>query len=277
MGHDRMTRCLMIWSFVLLTLALGGGVYADEANPGGFEFVQICDTQLGFGADGYDSDVKSFRQAVRQINAMKPAFVVICGDLVNVPKPEAFADFKKVMAELEVPCHCAAGNHDVGQPATAESLAKYRNAIGKDYYSFKHGGCTFLVVNTSLWKTTVDKETAAQDAWLAESLRRAKAEPSPVVVVGHHPLFLKEADEKEEYFNIPPEKRAEILRLFKEDGVVAMLTGHTHRVVENEHEGIQFLSGETTSKNFDRRPFGFRGWEVDEEGKLSHRFVALEE
>ncbi len=277
MSDDRMMKCLLSWSLVLLTLASGGGAHAEEANPGGFQFVQICDTQLGFGADGYDRDVESFRQAVRQVNEMMPAFVVICGDLVNVPKPEAFVDFKKVVAEFEVPCHCAAGNHDVGHPATAESLAKYRDLVGKDVYSFKYEGYTFLVVNTQLWKARTEKETEAQDEWFKKSLGKAKAESSPVVVVGHHPLFLKEADEKEEYFNISPEKRAEILGLFKENGVVAMLTGHTHRVVENEYEGIQLLSGETTSKNFDKRPYGFRVWEVDGTGKVSHRFVALEE
>ena len=262
---------------LVLVLSLCTAVSAAEPQTPGFQFVQICDTQLGFGADGYDRDVESFRQAVRKINAMKPAFAVICGDLVNKPESKAFADFKRVMAEFEVPCHCAAGNHDVGHPATPASLEKFRKVIGKDFYSFKHNGCTFLVVNTELWKAPVGQETEAQDAWLVESLNQAKAESSPVIVVGHHPLFLKQADEKEEYFNIPPDKRTEILRLFQENGVVAMLTGHTHRLVENEHEGIRFLSGETTSKNFDKRPFGFRVWSVDATGSLSHRFVPLVE
>lgn len=267
----------IVWGLVCLLLPLIAHANAEEPQSPAFQFVQICDTQLGFGADGYDRDVQSFRQAVRQINAMKPAFVVICGDLVNKPEPQAFADFKEVMAELEVPCHCAAGNHDLGHPATPESLDRYRQTIGKDYYSFTHEGYTFLVVNTEFWKTPVDKETTAQDEWLKQSLQQAKAESRPVVIAGHHPLFLKKVDEDEEYFNIPPEKRAEILRLFKDNGVVAMLTGHTHRLVENEHEGIRFLSGETTSKNFDKRPFGFRVWEVDEGGKVSHRFVELQE
>ncbi|NLS91137.1 MAG: hypothetical protein GXX96_03015 [Planctomycetaceae bacterium] len=277
MNRERLPVCRIVWGLLCLLQPLAAQVTAEEAKSPGIQFVQICDTQLGFGEKGYEQDVESFRQAVRQINAMKPAFVVICGDLVHKPEPQAFADFKEVMAELEVPCRCAAGNHDLGHPPTAASLAKYREAIGKDYYSFKHQGITFVVVNTEFWKAPVEGETAAHDRWFEETLRQAKADSSPVIVAGHHPLFLKKADEKEEYFNIPPEKRAEILRLFKENGVVAMLSGHTHRLVENEYEGIQFLSGEATSKNFDKRPFGFRVWEVDEAGKVSHRFVALEE
>ncbi len=268
---------LLVCALTVLLLVPAGTASAAETESQGFQFVQICDTQLGFGEKGYEQDVESFRQAVRQVNAIKPAFVVICGDLVHTPEPQAFADFKEVMARLEVPCHCAPGNHDLGHPPTAASLAKYREAIGKDYYSFKHQGLTFVVVDTEFWKAPVEGETAAHDRWFEETLRQAKADSSPVIVAGHHPLFLKKADEKEEYFNIPPEKRAGILQLFKECGVVAMLSGHTHRLVENEYEGIQFLSGEATSKNFDKRPFGFRVWEVDSAGKVSHRFVALGE
>ena len=45
---------------------------ADAGEPPhqAFRFVQICDTQLGFGAMGYDADLRSFRQAVRQVNAI---------------------------------------------------------------------------------------------------------------------------------------------------------------------------------------------------------------
>jgi hypothetical protein len=55
-----------------------------------------------------------------------------------------------------------------------------------------------------------------------------------------------------------------------------MLTGHTHKVVSNTHEGIVFLSGETTSKNFDNRPLGFRLWSIDAPTRIQHRFVPLE-
>ena len=94
--------------------------------------------------------------------------------------------------------------------------------------------------------------------------------------MGHHPLFLDTPDEDEQYFNIPPERRRRVLTLLEECGAVAVLTGHTHKLVKNTHKGIQFLSGETTSKNFDKRPLGFRVWTVTSGQAASHRFVALE-
>ncbi|MBT6167025.1 MAG: hypothetical protein HOH94_06115, partial [Verrucomicrobia bacterium] len=63
--------------------------------------------------------------------------------------------------------------------------------------------------------------------------------------------------------------------LFKTNGVVAMLAGHTHKLVVNDYEGIQMVNGETTSKNADKRPLGFRKWTAKEEGKLSHEYVKL--
>ena len=93
--------------------------------------------------------------------------------------------------------------------------------------------------------------------WFEQTLAAAKKQNSPVVVVGHHPLFLNTADEKEQYFNIPPAQRKRVLDLFSEHGVVAMLGGHAHRLVAVDYKGIKFLCGETTSKNFDKRPLGF--------------------
>ncbi len=249
---------------------------ADEPQSKPFQFVQICDTQLGFGTVSYAADIASFQQAVRQINAMQPDFVVICGDLVNKPEPKAIADFTNVRKEFTVPCHCAPGNHDIGHPFNATLLANYRKKIGKDYFRFKHKGYTFVIVNTQLWKSPADPETARQNKWFTQTLRAAKEQNSPVIVAGHHPLFLKSADEPEEYFNIPPDRRNTLLELFQTNGVVAMLTGHTHKMVSNTYHGIQFLSGETTSNNFDKRPLGFRIWTVDSLQHISHRFVALE-
>ena len=84
---------------------------ADTVSDGReFTFAQICDTQLGFSE--YEQDMKAFQQAVRQINELKPSFVVICGDLVNEAGEKSFADFNQIKAGFQVPCYCASGNHD---------------------------------------------------------------------------------------------------------------------------------------------------------------------
>jgi 3',5'-cyclic AMP phosphodiesterase CpdA len=247
-------------------------ISAEKQEP--FSFVQMCDTQLGMG--GYEHDVMTFKLAVKQINSMKPDFVVICGDLVQKANDKSFADFKAIKDGFVIPCHCAAGNHDVGNKPTAESLKHYRETIGKDYYSFENKGHTFIVANTQLWKAPLAGESEKHDAWFKKALEDAKAKNSPAVIVVHYPLFLKTPDEKENYYNLAQPKRQEILDLCEKNGVVALLAGHTHKQITNEYKGIQMVNGETTSKNFDKSPMGFRLWNVDGKRELSHEFVKLE-
>ena len=246
-----------------------------KAGLGNFQFAQMCDTQLGMG--GYEHDVRTFELAVTQLNELKPDFVLICGDLVNVASDKTFADLNRIKAGFKIPCHCAAGNHDVGNVPTVASLKRYREKIGKDYYAVDHKGYTFVIANTQLWKAPLAGESEKHDAWFRRTLAAAKAKNVPVVVVVHYPLFVEYPNESENYTNLPIGKRLELLALFEDCGVIAVLSGHTHRLVENEYNGIQMVSGETTSKNFDRRPLGFRMWRAENGGKLSQRFVKLED
>ena len=251
------------------------GRWSDGGEWGGaFRLVQMCDTQLGMG--GYEHDVKTFRAAVEQINALAPDLVVICGDLVQKAEEKSFADFNRIKAGFKIPCCCAAGNHGVENVPTADSLRKYREAVGEDYYSFEHRGYTFVVANTQLWKAPLEGESERHEAWFKDTLEAAKAKGNPVVVVVHYPLFLEDPDEKEGYCNLPVEKRKELLALCKANGVVAFLAGHTHRLIAKEHNGIQMVNGETTSKNFDKRPMGFRLWEAAPGAGMRHRFVRLD-
>lgn len=240
-----------------------------------FTFVQISDTQLGFS--DYQRDMDSFRQAVAQINDLNPSFVVICGDLVNHAGDESFSDFKEIKSSLEMPCYCVPGNHDIGNKPTVASLGRYRETIGDDYFDVEHKGTTFLFVNTQLWKEAVEGESEEQDMWLKGRLESASGKGRQVFVVGHYPLFCKEADEAEEYMNLPFDKRMELLSLYDQNNVVAVLHGHTHTLTLNSCKDIQMVGAETTSKNFDKRPLGFRLWHVGGELPPGHEFVPLGE
>ena len=265
-------RTVLLGTAALIVLQGSCGGTVTDRDP--FTFVQICDTQLGMG--GYEHDVDSFKQAVKQINALKPDFVVICGDLVNNADDKSFADFKRIKAGLTMPCYCAAGNHDVGNKPTSESLERYRNAVGDDYYSFEHKGYTFVIANTQLWKAHLDGESEKHDVWFKEALETAAEQGHPVFVVAHYPLFLNSPDEAEEYFNLPADKRSGLLALLEQHGVVAMLAGHTHKTIINEYKGIQLVNAESTSKNFDERPLGFRLWHVADTRPFKHDFIPLE-
>lgn len=238
---------------------------------GSFSFVQLCDPQLGMG--GYEADSIRFEQAVRQINAMDADFVIICGDFVHHASDNSFADYIGIRNELNVPFYEVPGNHDIGRVPNDSTLAKYRSLFGKDYYEILHKGTSFIFVNTLLWKTDIGKESAMHDEWFKSALQKNNGN-NRVIVAGHFPIFTEDPAEEENYFNLPPEKREELLQMFKENNVVAYLSGHKHELIIQNYRGIQLVSGESTAKNFDSRPYGFRKWTVFKDTVI-HSFVAL--
>jgi UDP-2,3-diacylglucosamine pyrophosphatase LpxH len=149
--------------------------------------------------------------------------------------------------------------------------------VGKDYYSFEHKGCAFVVANTSLWKAPVEGESEKHDAWFKEALQMAAQKQERVFVVSHYPLFVKRPAETNSYYNLPIEKRKELLELFERSGVVAHVAGHTHRTITNDFHGIQIVTSQTTSRNFDQQPFGFRVWHVGETRPFRQEFVPLQD
>ncbi|MBX3179571.1 MAG: metallophosphoesterase [Candidatus Hydrogenedentes bacterium] len=237
--------------------------------------MQLCDTQLGMG--GYAADQSRFEIAVESINALKADWVVICGDLVNDGNnDQAVADFQAIARGFEMPCHLAPGNHDVGNEPTLESLKRYRDQYGPDYYAVREGGVKLMIVNTQLWKAPVAGESEAHDRWFREELAESQASGAPTLLVSHYPPFTDNPGEDENYYNLPPATRAEVLELAKGAGVKAWLAGHVHKNLERDFEGIPVIASATTSKNFDGAPYGFRVWTLGGDGALSHRYVALE-
>jgi predicted phosphodiesterase len=87
---------------------------------------------------------------------------------------------------------------------------------------------------------------------------------------------VKQPGETNGYFNLPTEKRQELLELFEKCGVAVHLAGHTHRTITNDFHGIQMVASQTTSRNFDQQPFGFRVWYVGCTRPFEQRFVPLE-
>lgn len=235
-------------------------------------FVQLCDTQLGMG--GYEHDKSNFQQAVKQINELAPDFVVVCGDLVHNAADSSFNDYLAIRNQLNMPCYEAPGNHDISKEPTTKELKYYRNKIGSDYFSFEKNDFSFIIVNTQLWKTNVDKESQKHDEWFKNELYKKAGNNRPVIIFGHYPLYTEDPMEEEHYFNLPVNKRTELLNAFSESNVLAYLSGHKHELIINTYENMQLVTGETTSKNFDKRPFGFRVWNVSSDTAV-HHFVPI--
>jgi serine/threonine-protein phosphatase CPPED1 len=261
--------------FLLLAFCFAVAASQSDTAKEVFAFVQIADPQLGKG--GYEHDIKLFRKAVERINGLKPDFVVICGDFVEDFDSQSVADFNKIKSELAVPSYLTPGNHELHYQPTAETLSRYRENFGKDYFSFKHKGYTFVFADSQLWKSPLEGETEKLDAWFKKTLKAAKHENSPIFMVQHIPLYLKQPDEPEDpNYNLSIAKRKELLTLMVDFGVVALLGGHTQETVINNYKGIQLVNTGSATKNDDNSPPGFRIWRVKSPNSIKHEFVPLE-
>lgn len=221
--------CLGIGS---LLLASPG---AQAAEP--FFFIQLSDPQFGMFTTNNDfaQETANFEFAVATVNRLRPAFVVITGDLVNQPgDPAQNAEYQRIVHRIDstIPVYNVAGNHDVDNIPTPVTLAAYTNQFGPDHYAFRHGGFAGIVLNSSVIHSPqqATNQLADQDHWLRAELEHARqSSAQPIVIFAHHPWFLKAAAEPDEYFNIPRERRAAYLGLFHEFGVKHLFSGHYHR------------------------------------------------
>ncbi len=259
---------------VAAAAALGGCASSDCGESPRLAFVHMADSQFGFY--DYEAELRRYREAVEMINADaggdRPAFMLMCGDMVNVPTAGHNADFLAASKPLNIPYYVVPGNHDLN--AKPETVKLYHDSFGPDYYTFDSGAYRFIVVNTNLWKYP-ESRTPAMDEWFVKALEQARADGKLILVAGHSPIFLKTADEPEDkYYNLAPERRQWVLELFGKYGVIAYFGGHSHTRIDNTWNGIRFLHAENVCTNFDNRPFGYRMVTVDGR-EVSDRFVPL--
>jgi Icc-related predicted phosphoesterase len=219
----------------------------------------VCDPQLGFGNAGFQIDSVCFEQTIRQINDLSPDLVLIAGDLVhNLSDEHAVATILEQIGRIKVPVMLTPGNHDLPDPVTEEGLKNYRTRFGDDFNTRVFKGYRIISANSQLWRVAPVEECVRHEKKLYEALQDAKKRKQPVILLTHVPPFITDIDEQDGYFNLPQAKRKEILSWCEENGVIIWLAGHTHTTLQRTYNGIAILNGETTGKNFDKHPVGFR-------------------
>lgn len=245
-------------------------------------FMQLADPQFGaFTADAdFAQETANYEFAVANINRLRPAFVVICGDLINkVGDPVQAAEYFRItsMIDKTIPVHAVAGNHDVGNEPTPETVAAYRRRFGPNYYAFRHGRVHGIVIDTSVIgaPAKVESEARAQEAWLKEELVRARSSGAThVVVFQHHSWFLESPDEASQYFNIPIEIRRRYLDLLKGAGVRYVFAGHYHRNAFGRDGALEMITSGPVGRPLGADPSGLRIVRVGDD-RLEHTYYGM--
>lgn len=165
-----------------------------------FTFVHASDTHISL------ESVPRIRRLKALVDSLRPAFVLISGDLVKdalrTPEAEARGYYDLLVRELEsfpVPVFTVPGNHEIFGIERHRSLVSpqhplygkrfYRSVLGPNYYSFDYGGVHFLGLDTvdydDLWY--YGHVDSLQLAWMKADVARLAA-GTPVVTFNHIPM-----------------------------------------------------------------------------------------
>lgn len=115
----------------------------ERAGEGDFVFHVLSDPQRGSG---------TLRALLGRIAPERPAFVVICGDVVADPEHKRHKFFSTLVAEAELPCpvFVIPGNHCAAADGEGDFTGEdYVRTYGPMQYHFVAGGRLFLFLNNA--------------------------------------------------------------------------------------------------------------------------------
>jgi 3',5'-cyclic AMP phosphodiesterase CpdA len=223
-------------------------------------------------------ETANFEFAIAAANRLRPAFVVVTGDLVNKAADAAqVAEYQRIAGKLDraIPLHNVPGNHDVGNTPTPATIAAYVRQFGPDHYRFTAGdGFVGIVLDSSVIAAPQQAPDAfaEQERWLRAELERARRDNARhVVVFQHHPWFLFAAEEPDQYFNIARERRDRYLALFQEFGVKYLFAGHYHQNALGYAKSMEMITSGPVGKPQGSARSGVRIAIVSDTG-ITHRY-----
>ena len=230
--------------------------------------------------EGFAKETSLFTEAIETANKINPDFVVICGDMVhNSDSEEQFQELIRISRLLneDTKLYWVAGNHDVGDKPTRAGLNKYREQFGEYNYSFQEENCYFIVLNSSICydPSSVPDEWDSLISFLEKELRiAASSQQRHKIIFMHHPLYLNDPNEGDNYFVIPSERRAKIIDLITEYDVTAVFTGHLHMNNYQKVGNTELVSTGPVGFPIGNDPSGIRYVQVNEHS-LNHKYSSL--
>ncbi|KAE8152259.1 Metallo-dependent phosphatase-like protein [Aspergillus avenaceus] len=249
---------------------------------GRFRFCQLGDIQIGFGQDGWESDMHRMHLAAQQVNAQKFDFCIAVGDLTNGRLRHEISAFQQVYPEFDMPVHLLPGNHDISSLSTLEQFTHDYNV--SDHSSFTHKGYRFILLNSITLISDLPEfknHTAHEWEWFEQQLEDAKHAKEEIIVAHHHPPFEHSENERDSYWNFPKRVRGKYLKLIRKHGVHHILVGHRHETKtissHNQDFTIYVLAG--TARFFDNNGFGINYFNVSSKHSprhVKHQYALLE-
>ncbi len=271
--------------FIILCsfITLYGNIYSrnnKNKHSESFFFIQLTDPQFGFFEknEGIAPEIELYTSAVDHINRVKPDFIVMTGDFVNHKKStEQITAFKEITAMLDpkIKIFLIPGNHDMGSNPKEEDIAFYKDNYGEDRFSFTHNKSLFIGINSVYIKAQTPEKEEEQYRWLEKELKSNKKVNNTILFV-HHPFFLRQAGEEENYSNINTDIRKKYLSLLKKHKVKTVFAGHYHNNAYGKAGKLEMITTSAVGKPLGKAPSGMRVVWVYPDG-IQHKYYSLED
>jgi predicted phosphodiesterase len=182
-------------------------------------------------------------QIVREIERLKPEFVITVGDMIEGYTEDMqtihdeWHEYLDIVKPLSVPIYYTPGNHDI---TTDTLLDPYRHYIGEPVYSFNHRGLHFAILDNS------------RD-WLTDDLKKNRN--ARWTFVFYHKPF---------WYNTTAAGEPDTLhKIFLEYGVDVVVTGHFHQYFSGVYDGIKYVSLGSSGGSMSNIPLDLKyhyGW-----------------
>ena len=230
--------------------------------------------------EGFGKETLLFTEAIEAANQINPDFVVICGDMVhNSDSKEQIQELLRISRLLkeEIKIYWVAGNHDVGDSPTQTDLNEYKERFGEYNYSFQEKNCYFIVINSAICydPSLVPNEWDDLIYFLEKELQvAATSQYKHRIIFMHHPLYLNDPHEGDNYLVIPSERRSRMLDLITEYEVDFVFTGHLHKNNYKKLGSTELVSTGPVGFPLGNDPSGIRHVQVHGDF-LSHEYSAL--
>jgi 3',5'-cyclic AMP phosphodiesterase CpdA len=264
------------------------GAYATFSGMDEHDVVRFQERDMKVGvapvAEGFEWDAARYRAAIAAVNSIRPAFVVLGGDMVDDPESEAqYEAFMAITSDLDpdIPIHWAPGNHDIAADTvipTRASMERYREVFGPNYYAFDHGDVRMIVLDTVVidHPEHVPDEFEEQMEFLSSQIDRLVADGRRGIAFGHHPLFVDAPNEPDTYWNLPTDRRLRVLAEFRRGGVSHAFAGHRHRNSVARDGDFEMVTTGAVGYPLGDDPSGLRIVTVDG-ARIVHEYHALTE
>lgn len=250
-----------------ITASPGEAVKAPAENSV-LTFVQMTDSHItpsGIHNFSKQKVAKNLAAAVKDINTLNPAFVVITGDLVEDGLPEEYASLNNLLGGLKMPWHGLPGNHETIKGTWEDYKTHLKQPL---YEAFEQNDCQFITLNGSKDDQKYHSDgfiDAEQMKWFEEQLEKGKNKLYTFVFC-HFPLSPLHPKWKGKCLN--EADREKVLALLKKYKAAAYIFGHNHGHDFNFADGLSQMLTASVGWNIGTQ-VGYRIFKVYPETTVS--------